>query len=604
MKSLAVARATGTGPSSTEGPRRATARRAIRPATTALAVLLLWVALVAPAPVLGWSPTPLALLRIPLEGVLLVVGLLVLRGTARRWLEVVVGMALGVLLIVRLLDAAFLTTLYRPFNPLTDWRYLGSVKDLVGDSAGPLTALLTVGAALLLVVGLLVATPLAVRRLGQLVDRHRTGAVRVVAVGAVVWVIVVSLGVQVARDLPMASSSAATLAVHEATSVRDGLHDRDVFAAQITVDPFRDTAPADLLTALRGKDVVVVFVESYGRVAVERRPEVAAALEAGTRGLRADGYSTRSAWLTSPTFGGISWLAHSTLQSGLWVNSQQRYDQLLDAEPSDTKRLTLARAFSLAGWRTVDVIPANRSDWPEGRAFYGYDEVYDARTLGYAGPGFGYAPMPDQFTLAAFDRLELARPSDGDRPPVMAEIDLVTSHVPWAPLPRLVDWARIGDGSVFTAQAGQATPREVVWSSAAGVRTAYGQTVAYSIDSVVSFLRGTHDDDLVVILLGDHQPVSLVSGENASHDVPVSVIARDPAVLERIHAWGWQEGLRPDRDATVWPMDRFRDRFLTAYGPGATGEPPPSATRLRVRGSNTTTPSGRRGATRTTGASR
>jgi len=62
--------------------------------------------------------------------------------------------------------------------------------------------------------------------------------------------------------------------------------------------------------------------------------------------------------------------------------------------------------------------------------------------------------------------------------------------------------------------------------------------------------------------------VSLVSGETASHDVPVSVIARDPAVLERIHAWGWQEGLRPDRDATVWPMDRFRDRFLTAYGPG------------------------------------
>ena len=55
-----------------------------------------------------------------------------------------------------------------------------------------------------------------------------------------------------------------------------------------------------------------------------------AALAAGTSGLRAAGYSTRSAWLTSPTFGGISWLAHSSLQSGLWVNSQQRYDQLLD----------------------------------------------------------------------------------------------------------------------------------------------------------------------------------------------------------------------------------------------------------------------------------
>jgi hypothetical protein len=534
---------------------------------TGLALLLIWVALVAPRPVLGWSATPLALLRIPVEGIVLVAVLLVLHGTARRWLEVVVGLVLGVLLIVRLLDAAFLTTLYRPFNPITDWRYVGSAKDLVGDSVGPTTALLAVGAAALLVVGLLVAMPLSLRRLGQLDDRHRTGAVRTVVFAAAVWLVCLTLGVGVTRDVPAASSSTAGLALHEVTSVRDGLQDRAVFAGQIPVDPFLDTPPADLLTALRGKDVLIVFVESYGKVAVTQSPDVSAALDAGTRSLASAGYSTRSAWLTSPTFGGISWLAHSTLQSGLWVDSEQRYDQLLDAEPGGTKRLTLARAFSEAGWHTVDVIPANRRDWPEGIAFYGYDHIYDARTLGYAGPGFGYAPMPDQYTLSAFDRLELSRPTQGSRSPVMAEIDLVTSHVPWAPLPRLVDWTRIGDGSVFDAQAGKATPRDVVWSSPAGVRRAYGQTIAYSIDSVVSFLRGTHDDNLVVLMLGDHQPVSIVSGDHASHDVPVTVIARDPAVVDRIHSWGWQDGLRPGSAAPVWPMDRLRDRFLTAYGP-------------------------------------
>jgi hypothetical protein len=110
-----------------------------------------------------------------------------------------------------------------------------------------------------------------------------------------------------------------------------------------------------------------------------------------------------------------------------------------------------------------------------------------------------------------------------------------------------------------------------VWSSTAGVRTAYGQTVAYSLDSVVSFLRGTHDDNLVVVVLGDHQPVSIVSGDHAGHDVPVSVVSRDPAVLDHISTWGWQDGLRPGPTAPVWPMNRFRDRFLTAYGPGAAG---------------------------------
>jgi hypothetical protein len=531
--------------------------------TTALAVLLVWLALVAPAPALGWSASPYALARIPAEGVLLVLAMLTLHRGTRRWLEVVVGLLLGLLLLVRVLDAAFLTTLYRPFNPLTDWRYVGSVKDLVGDAAGPLTALLAVVAAAVLVLVLLVGVPLAVRRVGRLVDRHRTGSWRLLAAGAVAWLACATLGVGLVAGAPVASSSTAGLAVHEVTNVRDGLHDRSVFAAQIPVDAFGHTAPADLLTALRGKDVVVVFVESYGRVAVEQSPHVAAALDAAARGLTAAGYSSRSAWLTSPTFGGISWLAHSSLQSGLWVSSQQRYDQLLD-----TDRLTLARAFSAAGWRTVDVIPANRRDWPEGKTFYGYDDVYDARTLGYAGPGFGYAPMPDQYTLSAFDRLELA---PRDRPPVMAEIDLVTSHVPWAPLPQLVDWPTIGDGSVFLAQAGRATPRDVVWSSPAGVRTAYGQTVAYAIDSLVSFLRGTRDDDLVVVMLGDHQPVSVVSGENPSHDVPVSVIARDPAVLDRIATWGWEDGVKPTATAPVWPMDRFRDRFLTAYGPDGHG---------------------------------
>jgi hypothetical protein len=555
----------------TSPPRARTGRRVAGHVLTTLAVLLVWVALVAPNPAVGWSPTPLALLRIPVEALVLVAGLLLLRGVAARSLTIAVGLGLGVLLVVRVLDAAFLATLYRTFNPLTDWRYAGSATDLLGDSTGPVTAVVAVVAAGLLLLGIVVLTPLAVRRVGRVVDCHRTGATRALVAGAVAWGVCASLGLGVTADLPAASSSTAALAGREFTSVRDGLHDQDVFAAQIAVDPYRDTAPGGLLTALRGKDVVVVFVESYGKVAVDESPDVARALTAGTSGLKASGYATRSAWLTSPTFGGISWLAHSTLQSGLWVSSQRRYDQLLDTASSAGRRLTLAGAFARAGWRTVDVIPANRHDWPEGKAFYGYDTVYDARTLGYAGPGFGYAPMPDQYTLSAFDRLELQRRPPGRRPPVMAEIDLVTSHVPWAPLPRLLDWATIGDGSPYLAQAGLATPRDVVWSSPERVRAAYGQTVAYSLDSVVSFLRATHDDDLVVLVLGDHQPVSIVSGEHAGHDVPVSIVARDPAVLARISSWGWQDGLRPGPTAPVWPMDRFRDRFLTAYGPTAGG---------------------------------
>ena len=47
--------------------------------------------------------------------------------------------------------------------------------------------------------------------------------------------------------------------------------------------------------------------------------------------------------------------------------------------------------------------------------------------------------------------------------------------------------------------------------------------------------------------------------------MPISVIAHDPAVLRAIDGWGWQDGLRPQTDAPVWPMDAFRDRFLDAF---------------------------------------
>ena len=68
-------------------------------------------------------------------------------------------------------------------------------------------------------------------------------------------------------------------------------------------------------------------------------------------------------------------------------------------------------------------------------------------------------------------------------------------------------------------------------------------------------------------MLGDHQPATIVSGTDAGHDVPVSVVAHDPKVLDRIDPWGWQHGLHPAPDAPVWRMDSFRDRFVRAYGP-------------------------------------
>jgi hypothetical protein len=352
------------------------------------------------------------------------------------------------------------------------------------------------------------------------------------------------------------------LVVDEVSALRANLADPGVFAKEISHDRFRDTPANQLMTGLRGKDVILAFVESYGKVAVQGSsfsPQINAVLDNGTKRLRDAGFSSRSAFLTSPTFGGISWLAHSTLHSGLWVDTPRRYDQLVK-----TNRFTLSEAFKRAGWRTVDDVPSNDRAWPEGSSFYHFDKVYDQRNLGYQGPPFAYASMPDQYALSALQRLELAKPH---RRPIFAEVDLVSSHTPWSHTPRLIDWRRVGNGSVFNSiPAGDLTPADVLWSDPALVRAAYARSIEYTLNTLVSFVQHYGDPHLVLVVVGDHQPWTIVSGLAPSHDVPISVIAHDPAVLSRIAGWGWNDGLRPGPQAPVWPMSAFRDRFLTAFG--------------------------------------
>ncbi|WP_457147502.1 CDP-alcohol phosphatidyltransferase family protein [Mycobacterium sp. URHB0021] len=533
--------------------------RARATVTSALALLLVWAALVVPDRVEDLTPS--AFLRIPVEGLLFVVLVLVLPKVARI-LALFGGLGLGALTIVRLLDMGFHFAFDRPFHPLYDTAYAGSAVGLLGDSMGRAGALVVDIGAGLLTVALIALLPLSAVRLTRLAATHRLPSIQMLALLIAIAMVTTLSGARLGPAGPIASTASARLAYNHATQVRDDLRGQGEFARALEQDPFRNTADDDLLTGLRGKDVLLIFVESYGRTALDF-PVIESALGAGEWRLQNAGFSSRSGFLTSSTFGGLSWLAHITLQSGLRVDNQRWYDHLVTVD-----RLTLTDAFGRAGWRTVADIPAGKEDWPAATTYYHYDQVYDRRNLGYAGPRFSYASMPDQYTLAALQRLELERPN---RAPVMAEIDLVSSHTPWAPLPRLVDWSRVGDGSVFDPMPAEGESPEEVWRDPDLVKAAYAKSIAYSLDAVTSFVQQLHDQDLMLVVLGDHQPASIVGGAGVSHDVPVSIIAADPAVMDRVADWGWQKGLRPDAGAPVWPMDAFRDRFLTAYSP-----PPPA----------------------------
>jgi hypothetical protein len=526
---------------------------------TALAALLVVGVLVMPSDFAHL--TPAAFLTLPVEALLGVLVVLALPERARPVAAIVAGAVLGVLTILKLLDLAFGVVLARPFDPLSDWPLFGAGQEFLADSVGTVVAVVVAVVVVAVAAALPVLIALAILQLSRAVVRRRVSAVRVVAVLAVAWVVLAAFGVQVVPGVPVAGwNTSATAYSHAAQAWRD-LADQRAFAQETAVDAYRDTARDRLLTGLRGKDVIVVFVESYGRDAIENPDlggQIDAVLDAGERRLAAAGFTARSGFLTSPTIGGSSWLAHATFQSGLWIDNQRRYTGFTESD-----RFTLVTAFNRAGWRTVLVAPANNRDWPEGRV-YGYDMAYDAGNIGYQGPLYAFSSVPDQFSLAWFQQLE-RQPGHA---PVMAQIDLLSSHAPWAPVPTLVAWDGIGDGSGYRLPSTDAGDSPRWWrKDVAQLRVDYRRSIEYSLRSVVSYVERHGDQDTVLVVLGDHQPSPVIIGASAGRDVPISVVAGDPAVLDRIADWGWQPGLNPDPHAPVWPMDAFRDRFLAAYGP-------------------------------------
>jgi phosphatidylglycerophosphate synthase len=538
------------------GPRT---RWTLRLALMVLAVAVVWSVLVVPDRV--DQLTPAAFARIPVEGLALVAVALVLPAWPRRIVAAVAGILFSLLTLLKFLDMAFYQEIDRAFNPLLDWGDLrpaiGVVRDTIGRTRTNLV-LAAVWIGLILVIGAVTASAIHITTVAA---RHRRATVRALAALTAVWAVCAGLSVRLVPGSPVASTSEAGMAVAQARGIQASLNDQRLFEQGLRgSDPEASIPAADLLTGLRGKDVIIAFVESYGQVAVQGTDfsaGVDAVLHQDTASLARAGWSTQSAWTTSPTFGGISWFAHSTLQSGLWVNTTARYAALLRSN-----RFTLSDAFGKAGWRTVFDAPADDYNWPAGTSFYHFDKIYDSHNVGYHGPMFSYGPMPDQYTLAEFQRLELA---PGHKP-VMAQIVTVSSHVPWAPLPVMVPWSKVGNGSIFDPMPAQGESALSVVGNAGKERQAFAKSIQYSLQVLTSWVTELNDPNLVLILLGDEQPGSPVTHPGAaSHEVPISIVARDPSVFRQIASWHWQDGLLPGPSAPLEPMDAFRNQFLGAF---------------------------------------
>ncbi len=517
---------------------------------TLMAFVGLFIALSLPNQLMWVRPE--AFIYFPLE--LVLIGLLLLiPGRSGSVMRVALAVLLGISMLLRAADLFSHEVLGRPFDLIFDAHLLADGGNVLSGAFGEFASI-AVGLFMLVLASLLCWLAFAILGRIQKVLQSKPQRYTISLV-----VLLVSWGVLERAGWSRTGSFAWDQLVWHSSDTLNSVRDIKLFAESVDDDIWASPIAKPLFNRLAGKDVFIIFAESYGRVLLEREPfaePFTAQLIKAQDTLEAEGVHVRSAFLTSPTVGGLSWLAHASTLSGAWIDSETRYESLVMS-----KRVTLNRLFQDAGWRTVAAMPAISLAWPEGQ-YFGYDQIYDAHNFGYRGLPFNWVTMPDQYVLSALHARER---SSANRTPIMAEIALISSHAPWTPIAQLVSWDEVGDGQIFNPQALSGPTPEAVWSEVESIQSHYRQAIEYMLTTLVSYVQEFGDENLVILLLGDHPPAPMVSGDPDTRQVPVHLIARDPRVIDAIADWKWHPGLLPGEDAPVWRMDSLRDKFIEAF---------------------------------------
>lgn len=516
-----------------------------------LSIVLVWVALLFPGHPKSFEAS--AFLRLPIELPALILLLLLAGERTARWLSVVLVFAMSLLLLLRLADIGSYLAFNRRFSPLLEFHLLADGWNLASTSIGPTEAGIVI---VLIIIVLLALTYLlyqCLRNISQVSGRARKILLPVCTSALLIGVSGIAAEYHFSYNGPVEAKTLPEF-YQRITSVKKSIVDQREFVDELQKDVVLNTRPPTF-QALKGHDVIVIFVESYGRGYIDAERFTTGAserLKSMDKTLTRAGLSSRSGWLTSPIRGGRSWLAHSTFQSGLEISNQARFDRLISSD-----RVSVTRLFEQAGWSTVGFMPAIQLAWPEG-AWYGYEDLRTNDDLGFAGERFGYATMPDQYTLAHFENT-IRQNSDV---PVMGTIALLSTHAPWTPLPKKLDWDLIGDGSVYDGS--HRFGERVSWKYRSKVQDMYAQSFDYTLDIIAEY-AAKFADDAVIVVLGDHQPPPIINGWGRSGDVPVHIIAKSQALLERLPEKHWVWGMRPDDSVESQRMSGMRQILSTVF---------------------------------------
>ena len=210
-----------------------------------------------------------------------------------------------------------------------------------------------------------------------------------------------------------------------------GLRDRARFADEIRHDRFRHTPGDRLLTGLRGKDVLLVFVESYGKVAVEGSsfsPRVDAVARHGDAAARRPPASRPAAAGSRrrPSAASAGWRTRRCSRgSGSTASGATTSSSRATASRSARRSSAPGGGRSATCRRTTG--PGRR-----GRRSTTTTSSTTGATSATAARSTRTPRCPTSTSSRPCSGSSSRKP---DRRPLFAEVDLVSSHTPWTTHP-------------------------------------------------------------------------------------------------------------------------------------------------------------------------
>jgi hypothetical protein len=501
-----------------------------------------------PSPSMGRAVRPLP------ETVAVVTLLLLLR--ERRWARYVLGSVIGILAGFSVTEGIFRFIYARSFIPRIDIPMMkGLIFLLLGD-VGDIAAVLAVPAVLVILLLFLVIGIALVGGVAATMGRLQWNRRNTVPVLLVMMV--------PALLLPGPESLTA-LAIR--SSLDDGKVD---FVAMPEIPDEPDDEPREdyRLPGIRDRDIFLFNIEAYGYATISR-PELAELIDPGRErfadALRERGYRFRSSYLLSPVAGGFSWLAESTLLTGQWIDSQNAFEQLYDADLP-----TLPGMLHDRGYYTLALKPGTvHGSWPEGWDIFRFEESMVAHDgdFEYVGPWFSYVAVTDQFALwKGHQRIqELRSPGNAEDRPLLGYYQFVSSHTPFNKIPPLIsDWSELGDGSVYNRREDEIRYFDNNWGGGTQMDEGYSTAISYVFESLADYVEDHMDlsGDPIIIVFGDHQAQRPIREEDAHLSVPIHVASRDADILARFEREGFAPGLKSPEE----PPHRRMSEFFAIFG--------------------------------------